>query len=79
MICIRFLTIKVLHVKVKKAKISNRYNQVPHLTRDTMWESDKNTRNQAQEGPFLAGAHKAARNRQDSVESLNMLNRASYQ
>ena len=28
----------------KKAKIRNRYNQVPHLTRDTIWESDKNTR-----------------------------------
>ena len=29
---------------MKKAKIRNRYNQVPHLTRDSMWESDKNTR-----------------------------------
>ena len=30
----------------KKAKIGNRYNQVPHLTRDQhhIWESDKNTR-----------------------------------
>ena len=28
--------------KVKrKAKIRNRYNQIPHLTRDTIWESDK--------------------------------------
>ena len=26
------------------AKIRNRYNQVPHLTRETIWESDKNTR-----------------------------------
>ena len=26
----------------KKAKIRNRYNQVPHLTQDTIWESDKN-------------------------------------
>ena len=25
----------------KKAKIRNRYNQVPHLTQDTEWESDK--------------------------------------
>ena len=24
-------------------KIRNRYNQVPHLTQDTTWESDKNT------------------------------------
>ena len=28
----------------KKAKIRNRYNQVPHLTRDTVWESGKYTR-----------------------------------
>ena len=27
----------------KAAKIRNRYNQVPHLTQDTTWESDKNT------------------------------------
>ena len=25
------------------AKIRNRYNQVPHLTQNTTWESDKNT------------------------------------
>ena len=31
-------------VKIKKvAKISNRYNQVPHLPQDTIWESDKKT------------------------------------
>ena len=28
----------------KKAKIRNRYNEVPHLTQDTIVESDKNTR-----------------------------------
>ena len=27
----------------KRAKIRNRYNQVPHLTQDTTWESDKHT------------------------------------
>ena len=27
----------------KGGKIRNRYNQVPHLTQDTTWESDKNT------------------------------------
>ena len=27
----------------KVAKIRNWYNQVPHLTQDTTWESDKNT------------------------------------
>ena len=58
--------------KVKKAKIRNRYNQVPHLTRDTIWESGKNTRKhhtqEIQEvSLFPAGDHKAARNRKDSI------------
>ena len=26
----------------KAAKIRNRYNQVPHVTQDTTWESEKN-------------------------------------
>ena len=56
----------------QKAKIWNRYNQVPHLTLDTIWESDKNTRKSHTEesqvaSPFPAGDHKAARNRQDSM------------
>ena len=56
--------------KVKKSvKIKN---QVPHLTQDTIWESDKNTRiHYTQESqdvsPFPASAHKAARNRQGSI------------
>ena len=29
----------------KTAKIRKRYNQVPHLTKDTTWESNKNTIN----------------------------------
>ena len=49
----------------KRAKIRNRYNQVPHLTQDTVWESDKNTRKHhiqdSQEvSPFPAGDHKIA-------------------
>ena len=52
-------------VKVRKtAKIRKRYNQVPHLTQDTTWESNKNTiniTNRSQEiSPFPAGDHKAA-------------------
>ena len=32
------------HCKVsKKGNIRNRYNQLPHLTQDTKWESDKKT------------------------------------
>ena len=47
----------------------NWYNQVPHPTRDTIWESVKNTRKQEsqQVSPLLAGDHKVVRNRQDSV------------
>ena len=56
----------------KKAKIRNRYNQVPHRTRDTLLEIDKNTRTyhtqESQEVSLIpAGDHKAARNRQDSI------------
>ena len=29
----------------KEAHIRKRYNQVPHLTKDTTWESNKNTVN----------------------------------
>ena len=28
---------------IQWAKIRNRYNQVPHLTQDTTWKSDKYT------------------------------------
>ena len=31
--------------KRKETKIRKRYNQVPHLTQDTTWESNKNTIN----------------------------------
>ena len=48
----------------------NGYNRVPHLTQDTTWESDKNTRKhhiqESQEAsPFQAGDHEAAMNRQE--------------
>ena len=50
----------------------NQYNQVPHLTQDTTWESDKNTRKHhileiQKINPFTAGDNKAAMNRQDSM------------
>ena len=54
----------------KAAKIRNRYNQVPHLTQDTIWDGEKNTNitNKSLEvGPFLAGDHRAAMNRHESV------------
>ena len=40
-----FLTCVMHHHEVrKKEKTRNRYNQVPHLTKATIWESDKNSR-----------------------------------
>ena len=55
----------------KVAKIRNRYNQVPHLTQDTTWESDKNTikhhKREPIGQPFPAGDHKAAMNRRESM------------
>ena len=59
----------------EEAKIRNRYNQVPHLTRDTAWESDKNTgKYHTQESqevcPFPVGDHKAARNKQGTDKTV---------
>ena len=59
-------------IKVKKAKIRNRLNQVPHLIRDAIRESDTTPRiHHIQENqevsPFQVGDHKAAMNRQDSM------------
>ena len=50
----------------KEETIRNPYNQMPHLTQDTIWESDINTRKhhiqESQEvSPCPAGDHKAAR------------------
>ena len=60
----------------KEAKIKNQYNQVSHLTKDTTWESGKNTRNHhVQESQdvscFPARVHKAILNRQDSMTDMN--------
>ena len=59
----------VSHYKVmKKAKIRNPQNQIPHLTQDTIWESDtrKHHIQESQEAsPFAAGDHTAERKRQE--------------
>ena len=57
----------------KKAKIRHRYNQVPHLTHDTVWESEKYIRKfQIQDQPFPSrGDHKAARYRQVSMAKID--------
>ena len=60
----------------KKAHIRNRYNQIPHLTNDTIWESKKKTQEnithkRAKKSAFFpTGDHKATRNRQDSMAEL---------
>ena len=55
----------------KGGNIRKRYNQVPNLTQDTTWESNKNTiyvTNKSQEvSLFPAGDHKAAMNRRKSM------------
>ena len=61
--------IDVIKVR-KKASIKKRFNQVPHLIKDTVWESDKYTRKhhiqESQEVcPFPVGVHKAALHRQE--------------
>ena len=63
----------MIYVIKKKAKIRNRYNQVPNLTQDNTLESDYNTRKhhiqESQEAsPFPAGGYKAAMYRQDSMK-----------
>ena len=54
-----------------EVKIKNRYNQAPHLTQDTTWESDKNTiKHHTQESqgvsPFPARDYKAAMSTADT-------------
>ena len=61
----------------KKAKIGNKYNQVPHLTQGTIWESyQKPRKHHTQESqevsPFPAGDHKAARDRKDNIIKKNV-------
>ena len=68
----------------KKAKIRSRYNQEPHFTQDTTWQSDKNTRkHRIQKGqevsPFPAGNHKAAMNRHDRTTDTKQNNKKDLQ
>ena len=55
----------------KDGKDQDRYNQVPHLTQNTTWESDKNTNKHHKESQeistFPAGEHKAAMKRHKSM------------
>ena len=60
--------------KVKKtARGRNRYNQVPHLSQDTKWESNNittNITNNSQEASlFPSGDHNATINKRESMAS----------
>ena len=63
------------YMKVKKkAKVRNRYNQVPDLSWDTIWESEKiqgSITHTRAKSPFPACDQKAAKNRQDSLIKTN--------
>ena len=66
-----------INYKVSKgAKITNRYNQVPHLAQDTngkVTNSQPDTTNESQEvSPFPAGDHKAHINRRAQRHSKHM-------
>ena len=54
------------------------YNRVPHLTQDTVWESDKDTRKhlmqESQEvSHFSTGDHKPSRNKHDNMAKTKSL------
>ena len=73
------INLNILPKVRKKAKISNRCNQLPHLTQDTDWESDKNTREHHIQGtpevsPFLTGHHRATRKRHHRMAKTNNKN-----
>ena len=55
-----------------KTNIRNRNNQVPHLTRDTIWESDKNTKKHYIQESQEVSLSEPARKRQDSIIKTNV-------
>ena len=60
----------------------NRYNQVSHLTRDTIWESDKTLGNITAVSPFTASDHKAEMNiktRQYNNDKRKTLDTSTYE
>ena len=67
-------TNKGMYIKVNKgAKITNRYNQVPHLIQDgngKVTNSQSDTTNESQEvSPYAAGDHKAQINRRAQMQN----------
>ena len=65
-VMIHYIRLKHPH-ELNKLCVWNRYNQITHLTQDTIWKSDKNTRkhhirDSQEASPFPAGDQKATRN-----------------
>ena len=63
----------------KKATIRGRYNQIPLLTQDTTWESDKTQENITYKKDKRLVDHKAAMNRLDSMATRNRNNKKDPQ
>ena len=63
--------------KIMRRKCDTR-GQVPHLTQDTTWESNKNTMNITNKcqgvSPFPAGDYKAAMNRRKNIRNTRYKN-----
>ena len=78
---------KTKTTKVKsKANIRNRYNQVPHLTQNTIWENDKTQETSHIREPrakrsdlYPAGVHKVLVFEQDTFICLDTLSTGSTQ
>ena len=64
----------ILNKVERKAKNRNQCNQVPHLTRNTIWVSDKITIHKRAKRSVLSQQviNKPARNRQDRITKTNM-------
>ena len=56
---------------IKNAKIRNKYNQVAHLTQDTIWESDKTQENIIHMRAKRSALSQHVRDRQDSMIKTN--------
>ena len=64
-----------MHTESKEeTQIRNRYNQIPHLTQNTIWERKHHIQESKEVSPFLAGDHKAAINRQGNTTDKHETN-----
>ena len=62
--------------------LQTEYNQAPHLTKDTTWESSKitikhHTQESQEVSPFPAGDHKQTRKQKHETQITNMIHKRS--